>query len=258
MSSSAIVSRQSSFNAGKRQRTQSLTSSSRRGSKIRGKISNNVRVKMPHYFSRSVSTFTSTAVSAGYGISTQNTSGVGNSGFYDMEFSFSLSSVNVYIHGILVNTWAVPNSSEFSALFDQYCLDSVEVKPYFTNNSSGVSNSSLTLPIFNWVVDHDDTSAVNLSDLQQYGDMKSFQLGTSPTKSIVIKPRCTQLVYYNAVSSGYSQAKPGMWIDTANLAVPQYGMKCYIDPTVYLATGGSTLGFLNINWKLNFRTRDTK
>lgn len=256
--SNVVSQSQGSSSSYKRKRANSFVGRKYGVSKARGKISNGMRVKMPHFFSRSTSTYVNSTTSAGYTISTLTGSGVGASGFYDMEFSFSLSAVNVYIHGILVNSFAVPNSSEFSALFDQYCLDSVEVRPYFTNNSSGVSNSALTLPIFNWVVDHDDTASVNLSDIQQYGDMKTFQLGAQPCKAIIIKPRCTQLVYYNAVTSGYSQAKAGTWIDTANLAVPQYGMKCYIDPTVYVATGGSTLGYLNFNWKLNFRTRDTK
>ena len=57
----------------------------------------------------------------------------------DLQFSFQLSGVTVYLAGVTWLQLGMPNYTELTALYDQYRIDWVECEFYFSNNYSTVN-----------------------------------------------------------------------------------------------------------------------
>jgi hypothetical protein len=170
----------------------------------------------------------------------------------DLEFTFSLQQVAVYLGGVFFANIAVPNYTELSALFNSFRIDSVEMTMYFSNNNSSVNSPATGLPLMNVVFDPTGTAACTLVQAQQYGNNKVVQLGNGadmPPK-FMFKPLPSGAVYDTAILSGYG-AQPS-WINTTNPDVPHYGVKVVYDPA---SAGVTVIGQVQFYFKLNYSLR---
>lgn len=175
-----------------------------------------------------------------------------NPGFgNDLEFSFSLKQVILYLGGVSTSTILVPNSTEFANLFQEYKLDSVDMTMFYTANSN-LTTSTVALPLLNIAFDPNDVNAVGLAAIQQYSGVRQIQLGNGAdsTKSFTYRPRAAVQLFENAVTSGYMSERSG-WINTAYTDIPHYGVKIVYDPG--FSPGVSTsIGYVQFYFKLNF------
>lgn len=199
------------------------------------------------------------------GINTQSATGLTmngvNYGVYDIEMSFSLSGgVQVLIGGANVDTYAMPNATDFSNLYEQYRIDWIDVMITFSNNNSSINQPTTGLPRIFFAEDHDDTSAVNMTGILQYDNLQQWQLGAldgSNTKTIRIHPTALQSVYLSAVSTGYQAGNKSQFISTAYAGVPHYGVKMVVDPIFYSA-GSVAVGNLAMAFKYHLTFRSVK
>lgn len=177
-----------------------------------------------------------------------NVNGV-TTGLFNMQFNFTLSGVNVLVGGVSSTTLSLPNSSEFTALYDQYRIDWVDCQFIFSNNMSNVTSPSLTLPVVYLAKDYDDSNLANYPDLQQYATQQTWQLGNEHGRNgihhVRVKPN-VDVALYQGVTTGYARGKP-MFIDTASPQVPHYGVKIAYDP-IYTPASPVVCGYLTVNF----------
>lgn len=173
-----------------------------------------------HTFQRTVS----------YNVGISESTGWAGGGLFDLEFSFSLESLFVYIGGVTSATVGVPGYTDLTNLYERWRIKEVVCTPIFSNNNSSINSPTLALPLLLCVVDYDDVSVVLKTDLQQYSNLMVFQFGNGATgpPNIRFVPRA-QTLQYNGASSGYSVATPGSWFNTDYPAVPHYALKFYFD-----------------------------
>ncbi len=172
----------------------------------------------------------------------------------DLQFTFSLKECKLYLVGVATNTITVPSSSEISALFQEYRIDSVEMTMFYTNNNSSLNSPSLSLPLINVAFDPNDANSVSLAAIQQMSGVRQIQLGNGAdrTRTLTFKPRAAAAVY-NGLTSGYMSENKG-WINTATLDVPHYGVKVVYDPGTTPGTS-TNIGAVQFYFKLNFSCR---
>lgn len=122
----------------------------------------------------------------------------------------------------------VPNSTEFSTLFDQYKICGIKQKFQLDRNSGNIGEAYDSLPNIYLVNDFDDgTPLSSENDYLQYESLKTWRM--DKPKSIFFRPRITSNVYAGAITSGYSSDK-SRWIDMTNVNVEHYGCKWMLDP----------------------------
>lgn len=135
----------------------------------------------------------------------------------------------------------VPNSSEFTSLFDAYRIKGVKLEFVPIYNSHEINEGPAAspfdrvgIPVMTFARDLDDSTApASENTLLQYATNKRINL--SSKKSIYIaNPRVAQTVYQAGLTAAYSEARKNVWIDCANPDVPHYGLKYYV-PTENLS-----------------------
>lgn len=118
----------------------------------------------------------------------------------------------------------VPNASEFTQLFDQYCIKMVKMSliPRFTE----VSNTSTQGNIWS-VLDYDDSIAPpNVDTVLQYENVKRTRMSQIHTR--YFKPAVADEIYATGVATTYG-AKKNQFLDCTNDAVEHYGVKLWFD-----------------------------
>lgn len=141
----------------------------------------------------------------------------------------------------------VPNSTEYTALYDQYRINAISFRAVpkasqFQGGTSGSANPLGYGQVIS-VIDYDDsTTPVTKDSLMEYGSVK-FTRSSSMHKRY-FKPKILQRAQINAVTDGNVSAK-ATWIDTLNPDVQHYGIKLFIDaPTVpNVATDSSSISY---------------
>lgn len=114
--------------------------------------------------------------------------------------------------------------TSFTAIFDQYRIDEVEV--WMVPNLSATTNNSPSL----WysVVDYDDAVAPTmLATLQQYTNV--IMTPMSNGHYVRFKPHCAEAVYAGAFTSYGNILAP--WIDSTSSSVQHYGFKAGFNST---------------------------
>lgn len=226
--------------------------SRKQGKRARGGEAKNTIVRAPripvHHFVRTV-TFSNTLYNSG---------GWGSSPGYgpDMEFTFSLKQLSMYLSGVSTFNAQVPSYSEFTNLFKEWKLEKVRMKMFFTNNNSSVNSPSTALPLLNVVFDPTNSSATSLSSALQYDNLKTFQLGNGADSPPVLEFRPQpHTLAYDGVTSGYITDKSG-WVSCLYPDVPHYCVKVIYDGTT--SPGTSTLiGSVNFYFELHFSMKGT-
>jgi len=113
----------------------------------------------------------------------------------------------------------LPDSTEFTSLFDQYRIMQVRVifSPLFTDTSATVAYP----PIYT-AIDYDDTNSVTGSQINEYDSVQFNTTGIYFER--VFNPRVALAAYSGAFTS-FGQPKAGFWIDCASPGVIHYGLK---------------------------------
>jgi len=114
---------------------------------------------------------------------------------------------------------ALPDSSEFTALFDQYRIMQVRVEftPLFTDTSATVAYP----PIYS-AIDYDDANSVTGLQINEYDSVMFTPTGTYFER--IFNPRIALAAYSGAFTS-FAQPKVGTWVDCASPSVVHYGLK---------------------------------
>jgi hypothetical protein len=166
----------------------------------------------------------------------------------DLEFSFSLQQVLIYLGGVLVYTVAIPGAAEFVALFAEYRIKKASVRMFYNNNTSSLTTAAtLSLPLVNVVFDPSDVSAVTLASVLQYPNCRTFQLGNGAEA-----PPCfsiSPVVPVGAAGIGNAMLMSSPWLSTDQPAVQHFGMKIVYDPSNAVNTA---IGSINFYFDIDF------
>lgn len=152
----------------------------------------------------------------------------------------------------------LPNTSEFTTLFDQYKIKSAKITFVPGGNNalisplSGVS-SSFGFGRFLSAIDYDDATAPSAeTDLLQYQSLKI----TNPmqTHTRTLSPKVLAAIYQSAIATSY-ESRNAPWIDVGNPAVPHYGLKVWVNAP--LSTVAASITY-NVYLKLTFACKNVR
>ncbi len=153
--------------------------------------------------------------------------------------------------GIPFHLTDVPNSTDFTSLFDQYRFVEVRIKFVPTTGNFGPSTSSTDFPKLMTVIDYDDaTTPLNEDEMRQY---ETYQV-TPNTQAVerVIQPPLAALASYSGAFTSYAQAPRTMWFDCASAGIEFYGLKWYVPP-ISVVSGSYVLWTMEATYTLQFR-----
>ena len=128
---------------------------------------------------------------------------------------------------------SVPNHTEFTSLYDQYCIKKVvfTLIPKFNVNTL----TDIVPPVWS-VLDYDGTFPTNQDGMLQYQNLHTTR-GQTWHKRVLTPAILTN--QYNGLTTAYTPKK-GQFIDCQNDSVPHYGARIMLLPGV---TGGSETPF---------------
>jgi len=170
-----------------------------------------------------VSGFTNLAGSVIYG------SGLG--------LAFKLSEVNGT--GNLVNPGvlnAVPNYTEFTALFDYYRIKGVHIKMIYTNNVANTTAavgtaSAIALPTVQGMYDLDDGNAPTTEgELLQRPGVRLETLGTNGPLNFYVKAKYANQILTDAGVQPAGIGASSDWLDGNFPGIPHFGYKLWLTP----------------------------
>jgi len=136
----------------------------------------------------------------------------------------------------------VINYTEFTALYDRFCLDKciVNIKMVsnpnstaYTNVAGGTTVSAASInntnifPTIWYCQDYDNAATETIDDLKQRSRVKCKVLKPDQYCSLPVRPAVATAVY-NGITSGYGP-RWGAWIDCDNATTAHYGLKAAID-----------------------------
>lgn len=174
-------------------------------------------------------------------------------GGYSLQIAPALSACNIFINGTLAYQPLLPNSGEFTSLFDQYRIDRINLQLFFSANDSNVTTPTSVLPMVHIANDYNDTNNTSLTDIQQYPEMRTYQLGLEKPVTWSFRPRVRLDVLTNTGITSSSAFSTTGWIDTSSPGIEHLGTK------VYLNTMGRTTNLdigncvLMVSYDLSFR-----
>jgi len=83
-------------------------------------------------------------------------------GSYNMALTFSLTGMNLWFNGTYYGTISIPGASDFTALYEQYKIEAVDVQFYFSGNTSAATQAVTCLPIMGICRDFDDVLGTDM------------------------------------------------------------------------------------------------
>lgn len=146
-----------------------------------------------------------------------------NSGGFAASFAFSLSDL--------------PQASSWTAVFDQYRFEEVEIHLYPINNCQiSTTTSTNVAACSQMVLDFDDSNALGSENAAlEYDTVQTFM----PYDHIVVrmKPAVSPAYYSSGAFTGYGVAPSDKeWIDAASPAVVHYGVKMWVGSLIPTST----------------------
>lgn len=140
----------------------------------------------------------------------------------------------------------LPNSGEFTSLFDQYRFQQVIVR-FVPVSSQSTGNAFHLMPLLT-VIDYDDANVPSTLDiLRQYGTLSIVPSGTI-THVRTLVPKLSLEVYGTGIGSSFSSSR--VWLDSASPSVPWYGVKYGIDSN---GTGNNICFSIECEYIISFR-----
>jgi len=127
----------------------------------------------------------------------------------------------------------LPNSTEFTALYDQYRISHVTLM--LISSTSQSIPSSVNSGCLYVVKDYDDASLLSLNtDYLQYQNCRVLN-PVSRTIKVELKPRMAVATYAGGAFTSYAN-QPSTFIDAASPSVEHYGVKIGISATTAVIT----------------------
>lgn len=192
----------------------------------------------------------------------QFTNGV-NSGT-NIALAFRLDQVDLYINGTLSSQFNLPNYTDFTNLFDEFCIRKVDVMVLPNWSNAGMSQTIPGwLPWFIHAADYDDTSNTIATSLMQYDDAKMTQLlgGIGSPNAIpirTVRPRCKMVALTAAGGNGIAHPVTGdQWIASSNYTAQHLGFKIALDDSWAGSNPSVTIGAVNFAIRYHIKCRDT-
>lgn len=121
------------------------------------------------------------------------------------------------------NLAQVPDSAEFTSLYDAYIIDQVDMRFVLTANADNA------YPVLLAALDYDDASAMSSQNeiLTRQGAMVMPFSATVREHTVSVKPRVAMTAFRSGVSSAYGWGAPNQLIDIALTDVPYYGIRTW-------------------------------
>lgn len=154
---------------------------------------------------------------------------------FDRSYSFDLvaSGTAPTSQSYSFSLAGLPNSSDFTNLFDQYRIVQAEARFIPVYAPGEFPGSIYTAIDYDDAVDISTTEALQYQTLQITGLYQPFLRTLNPTAA--------DIVYNGNVTVAYGQRSRNEWIDVASPSVPHYGLKVAIT-TITGAPSSITLG----------------
>jgi len=160
----------------------------------------------------------------------------------NINFGYTLGGVSVWLGGVYVTLVAMPNVSEFQALFDYYQINAVKIQMFYNQNVSDGATSQAgfltSMPLIHIANDFDDCqeSMTQGTMLERVG-LRTVQFDAMNHNGIrhYVKPKPSQTVAQlnpttgAPTSANASIAFGSTWIDCAQSNVIHYGTKMYLN-----------------------------
>lgn len=154
-----------------------------------------------------------------------------SSGFFaggpNLQFNFSGSASEIRVGGVATFGPTLVNSSEFSALFDQWRINMITIRLDWNTNSAATADINSVAPLLFIVPDYDDSGDANVAALLQYPSVRThsfYQNGYSPF-IYTMTPTPLKDVAGTGMLTSYSSDTSRPFIRTAELGTPHYGIK---------------------------------
>lgn len=180
-------------------------------------------------------------------------------GGFDLAFAYSLGNLYVYRSGALVTTVLITGGTDFSALFEEWRINSVEVSMMYGANSLAPGpNTGPQGPIFLAAFDPNDTSVITLGSILQYNSLRVIQMANVRGESgAVMKMTPRAQLNATAATTGISALAPvGQFFSTDNVAIQHNGMKLVYDPAG--SSYAAVIGTVTFYFKINYSFRGSK
>lgn len=144
---------------------------------------------------------------------------------YDLG-TFSATTLGDISYALKFQLSSLPNSTDFTNLFDMYQIRKVKVIMTPIQGLVNVSGNN-AYKIYT-AIDYNDDSAPTDNMMRQYGNFRQHNIWNDRGFcSRTFKPTVVDTILNNDGSVAYSQSKPAPWISTQYPVVPHYCLKIY-------------------------------
>lgn len=134
----------------------------------------------------------------------------------------------------------LPVSTEFTNLFSQYRIKSVDIHMVPRVNANLTTNPA-AFSVFHYAMDYTNATPPNaLADILQYGGCKRVNVNAVKDFHIKLKPQTSDVFYNGAVVAGYGASPENTWVNTGGSSanVAHYGLRyawqCNSNPVTYI------------------------
>lgn len=182
-----------------------------------------------------------------------------NSGGFLLALGFSLDKMSCFINGASTFAPAVPDYTDFTALFDQYQIRGVELEMFWSKNIAGEQTAAYCTPMLWSALDFDDVANTSLSQLQQYPAVRTTCMGEDGGKVFrqSFRPVARLQVPDGSGGTAYAPLLDGnQWIDVANPSVGFYGIKVFLD--MFGRSSNIDLGTIMICAKIDYAFKNVR
>ena len=172
------------------------------------------------------------------------------------------TTAGVYGGGFIFSLATMPNSSEFTALYDLYRIRKCVVRIVFRSTTISAietrDNNVAGMPILYYVKDKDDaTTPASASEIMEYSAHKIFFYTPSKRScSITVYPTWTQEVFRTGVTTGYGLGPRKTWLDAAYSNIEHYGLKMYL--SLPQGAGTAVNGYFDIHTTVYLECKDAR
>lgn len=165
-----------------------------------------------------------------------------NNQVYHFKRTFRMSQITFLVgttlmYGQEFKFTDMPNSSEFSNLFDLYKINGIKISfvPTATSADANPNATQIFMPNLLSVIDQTDSSAPSgINELMQYPNLKRTKLTTTHTR--YFRPKVAQDIVGQSATTGY-MSRSWPWT-SFGIDVTGFGIKWGLDQVFNVGSGG--------------------
>lgn len=151
---------------------------------------------------------------------------------FKRQATFTIAGNAAYAPYLAAHTFRLsdmPNSAEFSALFDSYRMTHCQLKFYLTVDPAAQASASAIFPRLFWAEDQNDTGTpASLNELRERSNLKVRVM--TPYKPVVVNVKPNTLCTTRVSGVGdVSTIQRKAWLNTTALGADYMGLKYAID-----------------------------